>query len=97
MKLTISNIIKSFKKRIALQNIIRQFSVGGAAVGELILLFPVCSAKAQQVVRTSEHKLINLLPVACEMPIWIALFTAVSIFALFFLAYKHFSKHQVMN
>lgn len=76
---------------------IRQFSVGGAAVGELILLFPVCSAKAQQVVRTSEHKLINLLPVACEMPIWIALFTAVSIFALFFLAYKHFSKHQVMN
>lgn len=76
---------------------IRQFSVGGAAVGELMLLFPVCSAKAQQVVRTSEHKLINLLPVACEMPIWIALFTAVSIFALFFLAYKHFSKHQVMN
>lgn len=76
---------------------IRQFSVGGAAVGELILLFPVCSAKAQQVVRTSEHKLINLLPVACEMPIWIELFTAVSIFALFFLAYKHFSKHQVMN
>lgn len=76
---------------------IRQFGVGGAVTGELMLLFPVCSAKTQQVVRTSEHKIINLLPIACEMPIWIALFTTVSIFALFFLAYRHFSKHQVMG
>ena len=53
--------------------------------------------RAETQLAQEKHKLINLLPVACEMPIWIALFTAVSIFALFFLAYKHFSKHQVMN
>ena len=76
---------------------IRQFGIGGTAVGELMLLFPVCSAKVQQVVRTSEHKMIDLLPLTCEMPIWIALFTAVSIFVLFFLAYRQFSKHQVLE
>jgi hypothetical protein len=76
---------------------IRQFGIGGTVVGELMLLFPVCSAKAQQVMRTSEHKMIDLLPVTCEMPIWIALFTGVSIFVLFFFAYRHFSKHQVMD
>ena len=69
---------------------IRQFGIGGTVVGELMLLFPVCSAKAQQVVRTSEHKMIGLLPVTCEMPIWIAVFTAILIFVLFFLTYRHF-------
>lgn len=77
--------------------LVRQFGVGGAVTGELMLLFPVCSAKAQQVVRTSEHKMIDFLPLTCEMPIWIALFTAVSVFILFFLAYRQFSKHQVMG
>lgn len=76
---------------------IRQFGIGGTVVGELMLLFPVCSAKAQQVVRTSEHKMIDLLPVTCEMPIWIAVFTAILIFVLFFLTYRHFSKHQVLG
>ena len=76
---------------------IRQFGIGGTVVGELMLLFPVCSAKAQQVVRTSEHKMIGLLPVTCEMPIWIAVFTAILIFVLFFLTYRHFSKHQVLG
>jgi len=73
----------------------RQIGVVNEFVRECMLIFPVWASKSEQVLRTSEHKYVNLLPIACEMPIWIAIFTLFATIVLLRISYKSFSTHQV--
>ena len=66
----------------------------GGVLGEWMFIFPIWSAKAQWVLRTAEHKLVNLLPLSCEMPVWIVIFTLIFTVVSFLITCKSFSEYQ---
>lgn len=66
----------------------------GGVLGEWMFIFPIWSAKAQWVLRTAEHKLVNLLPLSCEMPVWIVIFMLIFTAVSFLITRKSFSEYQ---
>ena len=66
----------------------------GGVLGEWMFIFPIWSAKAQWVLRTAEHKLVNLLPLSCEMPVWIVIFTLIFTVVSFIITCKSFSEYK---